>query len=69
MDEKHKRGRRALTAGLDRGDKTPIHNLRVPNDEWATWQLAAKPEALSVWLRRLANRAARRVLKKRGSNE
>ncbi len=61
-----KRGRPPISGDLGAGKKTPIRNLRVPDDEWGEWQQAAERSemSLSAWLRKLANAAAKRIMGK-----
>jgi uncharacterized protein (DUF1778 family) len=46
--------------------KTPQHQFRCPDDEWALFEQAAAIEEVSVaiWLRRVAVKAAHRVIQK-----
>lgn len=57
-DERRPRGRPAT-------GKTPQHQFRCPDDEWALFQRAADAEGVTVavWLRKVALRAAKRVLR------
>jgi hypothetical protein len=45
--------------------RMPQHQFRCPDDEWAFFERAAASEGVTVavWLRRVANRAAKRMLK------
>lgn len=60
-----KPGRPPVSEGLGPQEKTPIHNLRVSDAEWGRWKAAADSLGLSLsaWLRDLANKAAKRLLK------
>ena len=46
--------------------KTPQHQFRCPDDEWALFEQAAAVEEVSIaiWLRRVAVKAAKRVIEK-----
>lgn len=65
MTEKKQRGRPPL-APVERGQKTPIRNLRVPKPQWEAWQAAAKSLGLSLsdWVRDTLDKAAAKVRKK-----
>lgn len=54
------RGRGRPATGRD-----PQHQFRCPNDEWAMFTEAAEAEGVTVavWIRRVAMKAATRVLK------
>lgn len=55
-----KRGRGRPATGRD-----PQHQFRCPDDEWATFVKAAEADGttVAVWLRKVAMKAAARVLK------
>ncbi len=48
--------------------ETPQHQFRCPDKEWDLFQQAAESEGVSIatWLRRVAVRAAKRVLNRSG---
>jgi uncharacterized protein (DUF1778 family) len=57
--KKRKRGRPAT-------GKNPQHQFRCPDDEWAMFEQAADADGMTVavWIRHVALRAAKRVLKR-----
>lgn len=66
-----KRGRPAIASGLAKNEKTPIRNLRIPDNEWGRWLEVAKAKKmpLSEIIRRVVSRAMKRMRRELGLDD